>query len=348
MWQLYAGRKSLVFLAFLLALYFYPVGARAQQTSAPGTDDFGIPHRQDPSYEDWSKPELTPGMQSETASLGEVKEDGFTRELIHVQWRQLDPIDLWVVRPTGVKKPPVILYLYSYPSTNERYKDAEVCRFLTKDGFAAVGFVSAFTDQRYHDIATKEWFVSMLQAALGSTVHDVQLILNYLDKRGDFDMTRVGMLGDGSGASIAIMAAAVDPRIKVVDLLDPWGDWPNWLAKSTLVPERERASYVKPEFLESVEDLDPVKWLPQLKTQRVRLQYITGDLTVTPAAVREHLEAAAPANAKIVHYENFKIFRTDVASAGKGFDWIKEQLGPTSPVPQKRAQNTAGVKTSDQ
>ena len=41
---------------------------------------------------------------------------GFTRELLQVQWRMADPIDLWVIRPVGVAKPPVVLYLYSYPS----------------------------------------------------------------------------------------------------------------------------------------------------------------------------------------------------------------------------------------
>src|ERR1700733_11261914 len=39
----------------------------------------------------------------------------FTRELLRVQWRAGDPIDLYIVRPAGISKPPVILYLYGYP-----------------------------------------------------------------------------------------------------------------------------------------------------------------------------------------------------------------------------------------
>jgi hypothetical protein len=167
------------------------------------------------------------------------------------------------------------------------------------------------------------------------------MVLNYLESRGDLDMTRVGIWGDGSGASIAIMAAAVDPRIKVLDLLDPWGDWPDWLAKSSLVPEKERAAYLKPEFLKGIENLEPTKWLPELKTRRVRLSYIKEDLTVTPTVVQEHIEAAAPPSVKLVHYENLKAFRADVASTGKGFDWIKEQLAPLSLGSQTPLQNTA-------
>jgi hypothetical protein len=138
----------------------------------------------------------------------------------------------------------------------------------------------------------------------------------------------VGMWGDGSGASIAIMAAAVDSRIKALDLLDPWGDWPDWLAKSSLVPDKQRAGYLTTEFLKKVENLDPVKWLPHVKAQQVRLQYIQEGVSVTPDVVREEMEAAAPSNVKIVHYENTKTFVSEVASSGKGFDWVKDRLGP--------------------
>jgi hypothetical protein len=286
-----------------------------------------IPKRKQPDYEDWSKPELSSHMKMEAFSLLKKEEKEFTREMIEVQWRELDPIDLWVIKPAGVKNPPVILYLYSYNTTNARYKDDQFCQFVTRNGFAAVGFVDAMSGQRFHDRAMKDTYVNQLQEALGTTTHDVQMILNYLAKRGDLDMTRVGMWGDGSGASVAIMAAAVDSRIKALDLLDPWGDWPDWLAKSSLVSEKDREGLLTPVFLKWVEDLDPVNYLPKLKTQQVRLQHIKQGVTVTPDVVREKLEAAAPSNVNIVHYENTKAFLTDVVSKGTGFDWIKGRLG---------------------
>jgi len=288
--------------------------------------DDKLPQRVNLDYEDWSEPQLSPGMKFEAVTLGKGEGDTFVRELVHVQWRELDPIDLWVVRPKGIAKPPVILYLYSFPSTDDRYKDSKYCDFVTQNGFAAVGFVSALTGQRFHDRPARDWFVSNLQESLGASVHDVQMILNYLAKRGDLDMSRVGMWGDGSGASIALMAAAVDPRIKTLDLLDPWGDWPDWLAKSSLVPEKQRAGFLTPEFLKSVEDLDPAKWLPELKTRQVRFQYILNGVAITPETARARIEAAAPSNVEIVHYGSTKEFADQVASTGKGFDWIKQQL----------------------
>ncbi len=305
----------------------------------------------EPQVEDWNTlaipnnatfPDPMPALKT--------KFPEYTREFVQLMWRSSDLIDLYVMKPANVEKPPVILYLYSFPSDTDRFKQEAFAKLATENGFAAVGFVSALTGYRFHDRPMREWFISDLQEALGSSVHDVQFVLNYLAKRGDFDMTRVGMFGDGSGASIAIMTAAVDNRIQVLDLFNPWGDWPNWLAHSTLVPEAERADYLKPEFLKRVENLDPVKWLPQLATQQVRLQYLKDD-TVTPEAVRERMEAAAPRNAKVVHYESTKIFLHDVGFPGKTFDWVKEQLIPTvsgeETGERHRTQPSALAKTSD-
>jgi hypothetical protein len=299
-----------------------------------------LPERKNPNYENWGTPALTPGMRVEVVPLGRANGDGFTRELWSVQWRELDPIDLWVIKPVGVTKPPVILYLYSYDATNSRYKSDEFCNFLTRNGFAAVGFVSALGEQRFHDRPMKQTFVSELQESLATTAHDVQMILNFLAGRGDLDMNRVGMWADGSGASIAIMAAAVDARIKALDLLDPWGDWPDWLAKSSVLPEDQRAQYMTPDFLGMVADLEPLKWFPKLKTPKVRLQYVKEGVTATPAIAREKMEAAAPSNVEIVQYEDRKKFITEVAAKGSGFDWIKENV-PAAAHPQNDVQSKA-------
>ena len=242
----------------------------------------------------------------------------FTRDLVRVQWRPADPIDLYIIKPKAVKKPPVILYLYSYPFETDRFLKNDFAAFLAKNGFAAVGFASALTSTRYRGRPMKEWFVSELQESLATSAHDVQMILNYLATRGDLDMDHVGMFGDGSGATIAILAAAVDPRIKTLDLLNPWGDWPDWLAKSALIPAKERPDYLRPEFLEKVAPLDPVHWLPDLKTQKVRLQEVK-TVAVTPIEAKQKIEAAAPANAKIVRYDTIAQFSNAVAD-GSGFE----------------------------
>jgi hypothetical protein len=276
--------------------------------------------------EDWSQLSLAGNkLQASAPLLGEKDNyPDFTRELLQAQWRSGDPIDLYVILPKGVTHPPVILYLYSYPSDTGIFQDRDFCTLVTKNGFAAVGFVSALTGQRYHDRPMREWFIRELQESLVSSVHDVQMILDYLASRGDLDMDRVGMFGEGSGATIGILAATVDPRLKVIDLLDPWGDWREWLTKSTLIPKEERANYLTVDFLKRIEPLDPVKRLPELRSQTVRLQDALFE-KVTPSSAKKRIESAVPATVYIVRYKNSQALE-NAASGGKFFDWAKEQM----------------------
>jgi len=278
-------------------------------------------------YEDWKNPSLEASHLVAVRPLVGEKDDlaDFTRELLQVQWRAADSIDLYVIKPKGVEKPPVILYLYGHPEDTDRFQSDELCKLLVKGGYAALGFIPALSGHRYHDRPMKEWYVSELQEVLGESAHDVQMVLNYAASRGDLDMSRVGFFGQGSGATIGVLAAAVDPRLKVLDLMDPWGDWPDWMAKSTRVPDDERANFVKPEFLKKVAGLDTVDWLPKLKTQVVRVQLVEYD-TITPAAAKRAIAAAVPSRMTLVRYENGKQLH-DALAMGHAFDWVKAKLG---------------------
>ena len=356
---MFPGPKKIVSLNVILSLTIF-CGARGWAQSAPPASSAQPPAPfpapagnlsssalQPRILEQWSTPSLEGcNLKPLEPMVGEIDShnETFTRELIRVQWRPGDPVDLFIMKPKGVKNPPVILYLYSYPFETDRFLKNDFAKFLTQNGFAAVGFASALTAGRYRGRPMKEWFVSELQESLATSAHDVQMILNYLATRGDVDMDRVGMFGDGSGATIAILAAAVDPRIKTLDLLNPWGDWPDWIAKSTVIPQKERPDYLKPEFLAKVAPLDPVKWLPELKTQKVRLQEVK-TVAVTPIEAKQKIEAAAPANVQIVRYDNLKAFAGSV-SGGKGFDWIKAQLQADS-VQAEQTASGAGLYPGD-
>lgn len=218
----------------------------------------------------------------------------------------------------------MILYLYSYPSDTDTFKNETWQESVTKDGFAAVGFVSALTGQRYHDRPMREWFVSDLQECLATTSHDVQMILDYLAARNDLDMRRIGLFSQGSGASIAILASAVDSRIKVLDTIDPWGDWPTWMAESTLVPEEERASYIKPEFVKTVGMLEPIEWLGKIRARRFRLQDAIFE-TKTPSGAKEKLRKAVPSSGAVVIYKTPEGFNAVVRSKTE-LAWIEREL----------------------
>jgi hypothetical protein len=340
LWKTKVNQLCIISLTWLFALtaisWTQELKANPDRPTGPGTPG---------TVENWNTLALTDGVLTpEVPLLGEKDNFPlFTRELIQVKWRHGDPIDLYVIRPTGAVNPPVILYLYSYPSETDRFRDDSYCARVTKDGFAAIGFVSALTGHRYQNRPMKQWFVSELPEALGSSVHDVQMILNYLATRGDLDTTKVGMFGEGSGGTIAVLSAAVDSRIKTVDLLDPWGDWPDWMAKSELIPEAERPNYVKPEFLKKVAAFDPVEWLPQLTSQHVRIQQVMDD-SITPKAAKARINAVAPVGAQVVQYDSTRDFFGAV-SGGRIFQWAKEQLKPVPPkAPAIQASQKSGVR----
>ncbi|MGA9673647.1 MAG: alpha/beta hydrolase [Terracidiphilus sp.] len=256
-------------------------------------------------------------------SLGKTETPDFTRELIRLQWRASDPVDIWVVMPHGVTKPRVALYLYSYPSDIDRFRDNAWCQAATQHGLAAVGFISALTGERFRLRPMRDWFVPELQESMGSTVHDVQLIIDYLQKRGDLSVDKVGMFGQGSGGSIAILAAAADPRITAVDLLNPWGDWPDWLKGSPLLEDSERSKYLTADFLQKAAAVEPISFLPQLKDRAIRIQQIL-DYPNNPPAARDKIAETVPA-IELVQFKDRPAHAESWKTAGMS-GWLAQQL----------------------
>lgn len=315
-------------------LLFVKAGSaqNAAKVPPPQIEDF-VDNRFQGITEDWSTPSLNTSHLKPVQPLVAFvdKKDKYSVELVRVQWRKADPIDLWIMKPANVEKPPVVLYLYGYPSDTDTFRDEKVQEFLARDGVAAVGFVSALTGGRYHNRPMKQWFLSELQESLGRTSHDVQLIIDYLASRHDLDMDRVGMFAQLSGASIAILASAVDPRIKVLDTLDPWCDWPAWMTNSPFVPKDERPDYMKPEFLSKAAILEPLEWLPKIQAKKFRLQQrnFEGE---TPLASKEKLQAAAPAGSTVVMYKTHAEFNSTMGPNGdNALDWIKKAVKSLPP-----------------
>ena len=303
-----------------------PAGASSPQTTAPGAMHV--------SKEDWSVLPLS-GHELEPHSAFVQQHDehpGYTRDLVRVQWRAGDPIDLFVFLPTKVKHPPVILYLYSYPSDTQRFFDAGWAERTTAGGYAAVGFVSALTGSRFHTRPMKQWFVSELQEAMATSVHDVQMVLNYMASRNDVDMTKVGMFGQGSGGAIALLAAQADPRIKVLDLLNPWGDWPDWLKDSKAIEDPERANLLKPDFLYRASLVEPLDALHHLRVagqlSGLRIQQIGGDMATPPSAAQK-IAAAAPSGAIVRNYPDTHAHQQEMRSFGLS-GWLKSELATTA------------------
>ena len=95
--------------------------------------------------EDKTTPSLGTSHLIPVPTLGGFIDDthpGYTVQLLQLQYRWGDPLDVYVMKPTGVKNPPVILNLYGYPNGTDAYKNPVFQADLVKDGFAAVGLES--------------------------------------------------------------------------------------------------------------------------------------------------------------------------------------------------------------
>ena len=251
------------------------------------------------------------------------EEPEFIREFYRVEWRTGDPIDLYVIRPTHATKPPVTIFLYGFPSETDRFRDNAYCRMVTQRGYAAVGFVSALTGQRFHGRGLTEWFVSDLPFALVATVHDVQMVLNYLETRKDLDASGAGIFGQGSGGTIAVLTASVEPRLKRIELIDPWGDWLVWLAGSSMIlQDDERPKLTTKEFMDSVAAFDPIRYLTTMDSSRLQLLDVAYDRD-TPAEAKKAIETAIPKGASILRYATPAEFQAGVAGGDKLFSWLQ-------------------------
>ena len=167
-------------------------------------------------------------------------------------------------------------------------------------------------------------FVSELPESLTTSVHDVQKILNYLATRHDIESTRIGMFGQGSGGTIALLAASVDPRLRAIDVLDAWGDWPDWLAASPIVPEFQRTELIQPNALQALSNLDPLTTLPHLAASRVRLQLVTPNPSNPPAAVAKMRDAAR--GLFQVEYATEIEYRERAMNDGAILQWLSDKL----------------------
>ena len=134
------------------------------------------------------------------------------------------------------------------------------------------------------------------------------------------------MYGQGSGGAISILTAAADPRIIALQLVDPWGDWPDWIKDSKQIPEEERSTYLTPEFLKKVSNLDPVLYLPQLKAKSLRIQQVLSD-PVTPQTAKDKLAEAAPRADEVVRYADDQAQHRAVSLDGIT-QWLAQQLHP--------------------
>src|SRR5260370_25743797 len=109
-------------LALGIALLSLAAASSAQSPASPPVADPADARFQGVT-EDWTSPALSGSHLKPVPPLVGVVDErpGNTLELIQVQWRWGDPLDLYVMKPQGDKKPPAILHLYWDPADPDAF-----------------------------------------------------------------------------------------------------------------------------------------------------------------------------------------------------------------------------------
>src|SRR5258708_33200426 len=102
-------KKTVLAIAFLLLLSLFlphPSAAQIQSTSPPPPSLNPADMRFKDVEEDWSSPALRgSNLHLSQPLVGYINDhSGYTVELLQVQWRPCDPLDLYVMKPKGVEK----------------------------------------------------------------------------------------------------------------------------------------------------------------------------------------------------------------------------------------------------
>ena len=135
----------------------------------------------------------------------------------------------WFV-PGATKDAPVFIVLHG--KGDNRIGVIKYVGMLARAGYAVLTY-----DHRHHGASEGRYATYGYYEG-----YDVSAAIDYLAARGDCNTERLGVMGESYGAATAIMAAAVDPRIRLLIEDSAYPDLP------TVIADYGKALYGLPRF----------------------------------------------------------------------------------------------------
>jgi predicted phosphoribosyltransferase/dienelactone hydrolase len=117
-----------------------------------------------------------------------------------------------LLRPASPGPHPVVVFAHGWGSGKESPRNVAVAEALCREGFAA--FLFDFTGHGESQ-GSPEDSTAVQQVA------DLEAALDTVSGLADLDSRRIGVLGASSGAAVAVLTAARDPRIRALALRSP-------------------------------------------------------------------------------------------------------------------------------
>lgn len=189
-------------------------------------------------------------------------------------------LELTVIAPIAGKskvKHPTVLWLHREGAEVKRAMFVAEAETLAASGIASLLVELPFKQPYVHRANNNAGDADVIRNA----VIDSRRALDWAATRPEFNIEKVAVVGHRFGAWAAALLTGVDARVDAVVLMSPPGKPSGWLQ----VTEQPKAKKFREAFnkeawgayLNSIEPLDPEKWIGYAAPAKVHFQFASGD-----------------------------------------------------------------------
>jgi hypothetical protein len=201
-----------------------------------------------------------------------------------VEWNVTSPegetVELTVVDPLVKGKRPMVLWLHREGQEVKRAGFQQEAEALAAQGIASLLVELPFKRPYVHRSDNNAGDAESIRLA----IVNARRALDWAATRPEFDTAKVAVVGHRFGAWAATLLGAVDTRVDGVLLMSPPGKPSGWL-QVTVQPRAKafREGFSKENwgaYLNSIEPLDPERWIGFLAPAKVHFQFGSNDAWV--------------------------------------------------------------------
>ncbi len=186
-------------------------------------------------------------------------------------------VEMTVIAPPGKAKHPTVLWLHREGAEVKRAMFVQEAETLAMMGIASLLVELPFKQPYVHRANNNAGDADVIRNA----VIDARRALDWAATRPEFNIDRVAVVGHRFGAWAGALLTAVDKRVDAALLMSPPGKPSGWLQ----VTEQAKAKKFRETFdkeawgayLNSIEPLDPEKWIMFASPAKLHFQFASND-----------------------------------------------------------------------
>jgi pimeloyl-ACP methyl ester carboxylesterase len=243
------------------------------------------------------------------------------------EWKLTTPegeaVEVTVVDPLAKGKRPMVLWLHREGQEVKRAGFMQEAEALAAAGVASLLVELPFKQPYQHRGNNNVGDADAIRLA----VINARRALDWAATRPEFDIKKVAVVGHRFGAWAATLLTGVDERVDAVLLMSPPGKPSGWL-QVTEQPKAKafRESFDKAQwgaYLNSIEPLDPERWIQFVAPAKVHFQFGSGDAWVQTLEQVDLFRAASQPKSRLMFDADELL--NDEAKKDR-FNWLKRVL----------------------